>query len=536
MAAVQSGQAASIQPQQIAALLAGVDLEKWRQPLLEWALHHSAVLELLPESASGWMPIVHDFLLFFLDRLPEERLGESLLGQLSLTDGSERGQRMLRLAQRTPTLQKLGQIFSRNPAIAKDLRQALQTLENSISTTPRDELVEMIRTEVGTDAIEKYRIQFADHVLAEASIGAVIRCTMVLPGETQPRRAVCKAIKPYALKALRQELDILIEVAAFFEAHHDFYDLGTMPLSEMFQDVREALSNEIQVVEEQKHLARAAAYYQGDGKVKIPEIYPGSNDTITFMEYIDGAKITEAFPNDPKARAKLAQRLNGILTFDVIFASQDVAIFHGDPHAGNVFFVRNDPKDPYRIALLDWGVSGALPRRQRAKLVQLMLGLRLGSKKRVRQSIDSLIEGEIPNDAAANQGIDRIIESALQEKKINPQRQDFDILSDLVGDLTKLGYSIDFNLVLFIKSQMTVAGILKELDPKIKPGQQPVGRALAVLLRETPKRLLNSVYFPNWNSHKYPTMLSNADLFRYSSRAFGRLIWKGIRWPFAWVH
>jgi len=55
-------------------------------------------------------------------------------------------------------------------------------------------------------------------------------------------------------------------------------------------------------------------------------------------------------------------------------------------------------------------------------------------------------------------------------------------------------------------------------------------------------RLLNTVYFPNWNSHAYPSMLSNADVFRYSTQQLGRgtkslgkRLWTVVRWPFAWV-
>ncbi|HEX9638086.1 MAG TPA: AarF/UbiB family protein, partial [Acidobacteriota bacterium] len=340
LAAARGGDRGAIQPQQLAALLGGVDLQKRRGPLLEWALHHSAVLELLPAEAREWLPIIHDFLLLFLDRLPPERLFDSLRGQLEL-EGQDRGQRMLRLGQRTPTLQKIGQIFARNPAIDPDLRQALQTLENSIATTSRDELVDIIRADVGEPVLERYQVRFADQILAEASVGAVIECSLVLPGESTPRRAVCKVIKPYVVEALRKELEILLEVAAFFEAHQEFYQLGAMPLSEMFQEVRDALAREIQVVEEQSNLARAAEYYRSDPKVKIPDIYPLSSAHATFMEYIDGGKITRAFPDDPQARAKLARRLQEILSWDVIFARQENAIFHGDPHAGNVFFLRD---------------------------------------------------------------------------------------------------------------------------------------------------------------------------------------------------
>ena len=58
------------------------------------------------------------------------------------------------------------------------------------------------------------------------------------------------------------------------------------------------------------------------------------------------------------------------------------------------------------------------------------------------------------------------------------------------------------------------------------------------VLKETPKRLLYTLWFPAWNSHSYRTMLSNEDVkdVQFQSwgrglKAVGRGLWKGIRWP-----
>ena len=81
-----------------------------------------------------------------------------------------------------------------------------------------------------------------------------------------------------------------------------------------------------------------------------------------WMEYVEGEKITDAFPRDPEARRRLARKFSDALTYDVIFAPREEALFHGDPHAGNVFHVLGD-QDAYRIALLDLasGEVKALP-------------------------------------------------------------------------------------------------------------------------------------------------------------------------------
>jgi predicted unusual protein kinase regulating ubiquinone biosynthesis (AarF/ABC1/UbiB family) len=212
------------------------------------------------------------------------------------------------LAAKTPSLQKIGQVLARNKELAEDYQAALQQLENGIKTTPRDELVDFIEREVGKDTVEKYQLKFADKILAEASIGAVSRGTFVRPGEPEQRDMVCKVIKPYVLTGLPEELTIFDGLANFFSHHRDYYHIYDIPLVEMFQNLKRALSSEIQVVQEQHNLRRAWEYYRKNPKIEVPELYSFSNDHLTFMQFVHGVKIANAFPGDTERRAIMARR------------------------------------------------------------------------------------------------------------------------------------------------------------------------------------------------------------------------------------
>src|SRR5262249_44392598 len=151
---------------------------------------------------------VHDGLLYFLDHLSQDRLLEKFVEIAYLPPGTERGKYLLAFTAKTPSLQKLGQILARNTELEGDYKIALQQLENSIQTTPRDDLVEFIERDLGKETVQKYRLTFADRILAEASIGAVIRGTFVQPGESTRRDIVCKVVKPYVLTNLPEELAV----------------------------------------------------------------------------------------------------------------------------------------------------------------------------------------------------------------------------------------------------------------------------------------------------------------------------------------
>ena len=494
-------------PQAI-ALLKQVNWAPYRPEILEFFIHQSQVLEMIPaEWGAIWIPIIHDALLSFLDQLSDDRLAEKLVDLAYLPPGTSRGDYLIAFVSKTPSLQKIGQILARNTSLSPDYRASLQRLENSIQTMTRDELVDFIVKDIGPDKIKQYQVQFGDKILAEASVGATIRASMVLPGSTERTQAIVKVVKPYVLVNLPQDLAILENLAVYFDKEHDYYQLGSIPLTNMFRDIKKALADEIKIRNEQQNFISARNYYKGNPKILIPEIYPLSNDHASFMQFINGEKITSAFKGQPQQRAVMAKRLVDVMTFDVMFSKKSEAIFHGDPHAGNVYHVLGD-KDQYRIALLDWGLYGRFPRQDRLALMQLLLGVELGDAKRLHEFAGALLDQGMPTDPAKIKRIDEIIAQIIVPKE---GRGDFDALSDFLFALVEEGYTTKFSLNLFTKSQLTIGGILTELDPTLKQDDYLEERITGLVKSEMPKRLLNTLFF-GWNSRNYRSLLSNADL------------------------
>ena len=481
-----------------------------RPLLLEFFLHQSQVLQMIPEKwGTLWIPIIHDALLYFLDHLSDDRLLDKLVSLAYLPPSSTRGEYLKEFVSKVPSLQKLGQILARNPDLSADYRKSLQDLENGIHTMTRDELVKFITDDVGQPNIEKFQVQFADNILAEASVGAVIKATTIPPGGTVRRQAICKVVKPYVLVYMPEDLSIIAGLAEYFTVNHDFYQLGSMPLVEMFKELGKSLADEINVTDEQKNFIRAREYYRGSKKVVVPEIFPLSTSHVTFMEFIAGEKITSSFPGDKRQRAIMARRLSDVLTGDVIFSSKSEAIFHGDPHPGNVLHVKGDPKNPYLIALLDWGLMGTFPRKDRVALMQLILGVQLRDAKRLHNNVGSLLEHGLPTEPEKVSRIDALIAKTINSPS---ERSSFELLQDLLFGLIEQGYATKFDLNLFIKSQITIAGELVELDPTLKQDALLEQQAESLVKSELPKRLLCTVWFPCWNSHSYQSLLSNGDV------------------------
>ena len=279
---------AKIPRAEVQLLLSAVDWKKWKAPVLEVFLHYSNVLDVIPENPKKWTPVVHDGLLYFLDHLDQERLLDRFLDLVYLPPDSSRGERILQFASRTPTFQKIGQILGRNTGVEEDIQKSLQSLENTIQTASYHELVKSIKDSLGREVMETYDIKLADRILAEASVGAVIRASLQMPGEKERREVVCKVIKPYVFRAITEEGEIIDQLTRYFTQHNEFYDLGGMPLTDMFQDIRKSMADEIRTEGEQQNLVRAGKYYESNLRILVPHLYPFSTKQVTVMEFVRG--------------------------------------------------------------------------------------------------------------------------------------------------------------------------------------------------------------------------------------------------------
>lgn len=511
MSFIQSGADVSklppMKPDQVVKLIDAFGLRKHKTEFLELFLHQSQVLDVIPEDyREKFSPIVHDALLAFLDGLSEERLIERLMVMLQLGKDTPRGEKILILASKIPTLQKVGQIIARLEGIPPDIQDALERLENEISTMSRDELAAYIKADVGAEAMERYQVQLANEILAEASVGAVIRGTCVEPGETEREEFVAKVVKPYAQTGIPEEMDIISGLIDISVKHASFYELEGFNLKDFFEEIRANLEDEIQIVQEQENFRSAYKYYRNRKGVVVPEIYDLSTKNVTFMQFLKVRKITDAYPDDPKRRAILARKLARLMSYESIFSKQDVALFHGDPHAGNVMHVYDDPRDPYKIALLDWGLMGRFPREQRIQLVQLSLALKHRNRKRLLKNVGALLRDGLPDDPQKREEIASLVDEMLAEAGKNT----FVAYGNLIQKLLQSGYALDGSMTLFIKSQVTLAGIFRELDPKLVQDKFLEARVAGQVAREMPKRIL---LLPAWHYRGYRSLLTNGDVF-----------------------
>ena len=98
-------------------------------------------------------------------------------------------------------------------------------------------------------------------------------------------------------------------------------------------------------------------------------------------------------------------------------------------------------------------------------------------------------------------------------------------LNDLLGSLALAGYAVHSDMLLYVKSLFTIQGVASDLDPDLDLTKYLRARIRNQVLKETPRRFVNMLWIPNFTrSHNYPSMLSNADVFRAGFHGFSQSV------------
>jgi predicted unusual protein kinase regulating ubiquinone biosynthesis (AarF/ABC1/UbiB family) len=129
----------------------------------------------------------------------------------------------------------------------------------------------------------------------------------------------------------------------------------------------EKLLEELDYKQEARNMADFGANFRADPSVKIPAAFPAlSSGRVLTMEWIDGIRCT-----DPAGIAAAGIDVQQFIRVGVVSGLRQLlehGLFHGDPHPGNVFALRDG-----RIAYVDFGNVAQLGQRNKEVLVDAVV-------------------------------------------------------------------------------------------------------------------------------------------------------------------
>jgi ubiquinone biosynthesis protein len=434
--------------------------QSMREAMARWVVDEIVPVErLVPAAYIKWRGPVRDSMMFVVARLSPARLAPKILEQIELPSNTSPEERLLRLIAKVPGLQKLGQVIARNQHLHPALRKALARLENGIRDVGAEEIRAIVRRELGEKA-QKFAVEVSSDILKEASVSAVIRFTWRNPETGRRERGVFKVLKPHIPEYFAEDMDYLQGLADYFGDRHHTYGFPAHLIPDTFQKVRRLLRHEVNFGREQKTLREAGSLYRSFGKIRVPRVMPLlCTRAITAMTEERGIKVTNAAARlEPQQRRKLAEQLLEALVAVPLLSSEQNAVFHGDPHAGNLLYDSSSKK----LVILDWALRERLDREQRRHLALLFLFVSLRDPVGVTGEILALSKPAVK--AGSRQG--RVIHKAVAEFLEAMPPSQLPNVADamrLVEHVAMQGIKFPGALVMLSKVMFTLEGILGEM-------------------------------------------------------------------------
>ncbi|MGB2603135.1 MAG: AarF/UbiB family protein, partial [Candidatus Sulfotelmatobacter sp.] len=415
------------------------------------------VERLVPQAYQNWRPPVRDAMMFVVTRLSPARLAPKILEQLELPLNTSAEQRLLRLIAKVPGLQKLGQVIARNQHLRPALRNALARLENGIRDVRPEDVVALIRQELGP-RIEKYSVKIAPVILAEASVSAVVRFSWLDPTSGHRQRGIFKVLKPHIPEYFAEDMDYLQGLAQYFSDQHHHYGFPRNLLPDTFRKVRRLLRHEVNFPREQKTLLEAWSLYRTMKGVRVPRlIQPLCTRRITALTEERGIKVTNAAARLPAARRrKVAEQLIEALVAVPLLSTQEDAIFHGDPHAGNLLYNNRTGE----LTIIDWALRERLSRDQRRHLALLFLMVTLRDPVGVCNEALALSQQNVQRASPRGRMVAEFIKRFLDALPVAPSGVDAMVLLER---LAMKGVKFPGPLIMLSKVMFTLDGILGDV-------------------------------------------------------------------------
>lgn len=455
---LMSGVSAEEKVKAVEAALNGREGGFWRTELGKWAARMVPVELLVPEVHREWRPLVREAILFVVAKLPAARLAPKIVEQMGLGPEISAEVRLLRFIAKVPGLQKIGQVLARNRHIHPRLRRALIKLENGISDVSIEEICGIIRRDLH-GPMEVYGIKLAPRILSEASVSAVVAFRWQNPATKRREHGVFKVLKPHISSCYAEDMNILGHLARHLARKRHIGTPRMRRLAETLTEIRLLLEREVDFPREQATLATALNEYRALPGIRIPHLIPElSTTTISALTFEKGRKVTQVRTLPSKLRVEVAKRLARALQVVPAFSREKEAIFHADPHAGNLLYDKRSDE----VVILDWALTERLTRQQRRNVLQLVLMMVLrdvdGMTKAIRE-LCSIRAGEEPTQTErVRMHVEELLDS-LPLTRIPGPIEAMHLLDKIALD----GMRFPASLLMFRKAAFTLEGVVEDI-------------------------------------------------------------------------
>jgi ubiquinone biosynthesis protein len=378
------------------------------------------------------------------------------------------------------TFIKLGQILStRADLLPPDYLQELTKLQDSAPWVPLEAVRDTLLAELGKP-IETAFLHFNPEPLAAASIGQAHEAT--LPDGTE---VVVKIRRPGVVEQVREDLEILRELAATASRHWEFAD--RYDLVGIVEKFSETLRAELDYIREGHNAERFAANFASEKGIHIARVYwETTTSRVLTLERIRGIKINDLASLDSQGidRSALARFATDVVMRMVC----ENGFFHADPHPGN-FFIELDGT----IGLIDFGMVGVLDERTQEHLADLLIYINHQDADRL---VDVFLDLGVTKKRVDRDLLRRDIEHLLSHYWGLPlgELRIAAVLNDVFAVMRRHHLHLPSNLALLLKTVIMIEGMGVNLDPEfhLTSALEPYADRL-VMRKYSPSRIARNL-------------------------------------------
>ena len=350
-----------------------------------------------------------------------------------------------------PTFVKIGQFLSTRPdLVPADWIPELEQLQSNVAPIPSEVARSIIESELGRP-IDEVFASFENEPIAAASISQVHRASLA-----DNQVVVIKVQRPGITALIDADLDIMHSLARLAERH--LAQARLVNLSGIVREFSANIRKEIDFTQESNNLRRVARNFAGDPSIHVPILHDElCTRRILVMEYVEGINISRI---DKLVAEGYDLHLIASRGVSIAFKSTfEHGFFHADPHPGNIFVLPGNV-----ICLLDYGMMGSLPSRDRDSLAKLAQAIASLDEKPITRALLQIAKPEERVDVEA---LERDVAGIAQEFADVPISQIS--LGDFLNRLFQLirTHRLRFgpHLIWLLKAVSTIENVARHLAP-----------------------------------------------------------------------
>ena len=239
----------------------------------------------------------------------------------------------------------------------------------------------------------KFEISKTQGMLVPMRAGMV---AVVYEGNLNGERVVIKVVRKGAVQRIKEALDrieFLVRCTSWFPYLRD------LNLRDLICENREDMLQQTDFNNEVSNIERMHRHWDKMDYVVVPKVYQeytNANNSVIVMQWLDGQRMEAIDKKDSDAYSMLLAKYSAkCLLFD--------RYFHGDLHAGNIFFMK-DENGALQLGIIDYGVMGELTKREQNLFYQFFTSVSTTSDYLdvADVMIDAIAEPKTAVDALSN--------------------------------------------------------------------------------------------------------------------------------------